>query len=356
MMRNAGANQVAIEAARSVVIRATLPMLMMAVAAAGCEQDPLASELDSDGPPRVTAVAALSEALVAGGASPAEATVYCGSAEDDKLSVICVGQDGAAISPGPVADVPPIDWYVRLVFNELLDADRAEELVVVSDPANPGEPLRDQYGDAVTRGTLERSQPVTLTCNGAAVAYDGFYNPSGNHLSTPPGPSLVVQALSDVATGSECEVAIRRGETNPGFGVFDKSGNPIDPAQRGPFSFRIAPMAIASVTPPDESEGVALDVVPAVTFNARVEVDSLNESDDPRIVLRTADGAAVAVVLDVQGATVTVEPVDALAPETSYELVVNSGVSDVAGGPGLAVEGDSAVVSTFTTGPADSGS
>ena len=48
MMRNAGANQVAIEAARSVVIRATLPMLMMAVAAAGCEQDPLASELDSE--------------------------------------------------------------------------------------------------------------------------------------------------------------------------------------------------------------------------------------------------------------------------------------------------------------------
>ncbi|WP_428261156.1 Ig-like domain-containing protein [Haliangium sp.] len=320
--------------------------LTVALAAvSGCDDAEIKSDLDTSGSPRVTSVTVSTEGA-------GEAPTFCGDPDEDKVTLLCFDGDGLPIEPDPATDVTPQGWYVRLVFNELLNPDRAEELVIVRDSSAPDGIARDQYNDPVLRGTLENSQPVNLVCGGAAVPYDGFYNPSGNHLSVPPGPSLVVQARAYVATETDCTIEVVQGESTPGFGVFDKSGNPVDAGKRGPFGFRIAPIAVDTVDPDDEADGVALDAVAEVVFNAPVDAATLNDGGAARIVLREAGGADVAVSVSVDGDTVTLTPTAALTPQTDYEIVVSGGVADIAGGPGLALAEDPTVLSTFTTGDA----
>jgi Bacterial Ig-like domain len=324
-------------------------LAMSTAAMAGCSDEGNESELDSEGPPRVTVVT-----VSAGGG---EVPAYCVGPEADKISVVCLDANGDYAFDGtqPV-ETSPGGWQVRLVFNELLDPDRAEELVVVRDPNNPGEPERDQYGNPVLRGTLVSSQPVTLTCNGAPIAYDGYYNPSGNHLSVPPGPSLVVQALEVAPTSATCQVEVVQGQSAPGFGVFDKRGNPVSAPDRGPFTFRTEALAIAGVSPASDLEGVALDIAPLVSFNAPLDPDTLSVDGLGRVRLRTApegevDGVDVEATLAVEGGnSVRLTPAAALSPQTRYELVVYSGIADAAGGPPLALDTEPAVQSTFTTG------
>lgn len=318
---------------------------------AGCGDEGNESELDTAGAPRVTAMTVSTD--------NGEVAAYCVGPEADKISVVCLDATGNYVfdSSQPV-ETAPTGWEVRLVFNELLDPDRAEELVVVQDPANPGQPLRDPYGNPVLRGTLERSQPVTLTCNDAPIAYDGYYNPSGNHLSLPPGPSLVVRALGAAPTSATCQVEVVQGESAAGFGVFDKSGNPVSADERGPFSFRTAALAITGVSPANALEGVQLDIAPLVAFNAPLDPDSLEADGLARVRLRTVDdGLDVEATLAVEnGSSVRLTPAAALAPETEYELVVFGGIEDAAGGPPLELEAESAVQSAFTTGAAPAGS
>jgi hypothetical protein len=313
---------------------------------AGCSEEGNESELDSEGPPRVTVVTL----GIVGSADP-EVPAYCLGPEADKISVVCLDAAGEyAFDDSQPAETSPIGWQVRLGFNELLDPDRAEELVVVRGP--DGEPERDQYGNPVMRGTLARSQPVTLTCNGAPIAYDGYYNPSGNHLSLPPGPSLVVQALGAAPTSATCQVEVVQGESAPGFGVFDKRGNPISAADRGPFMFRTAALGVTGAVPVIDATDVAVDVAPLVSFNAPIDPDSLSADGLGRVRLRTADGGVdVEAMLTVEnGSTVRVTPTTALAPGTDYELVVYGGIADALGGPPLVIEEEPAVQSTFTTG------
>lgn len=320
----------------------------MSTAMAGCSDEGYQSELDTAGPPRVTVVTV----STAGGEVPA----YCVGPEAEKISVVCLDATGNyAFDDSVPVEAIATGWQVRVVFNELLDPDRAEELVEVPDPENPDQPLRDQYGNPVLRGTLANSQPVVLLCNDEPVAYDGFYNPSGNHLSNPPGPSLVVQAAEQVPTSAECRVEVVRGESAPGFGVFDKSGNPVSDNEAGPFAFRIEALAITGVSPASGLEDVALDVAPLVSFNAPIDPATLVDGDGAaRVRLRVAGGGAEveATVAVEGGSSVRLTPAAALAPATSYELVVFGGIADAAGGPPLAIEAEPAVQTTFSTGMA----
>jgi len=322
---------------------------------AGCSDEENESELDSEGPPRVTVVT-----VGTPGDPSGEAAAYCLEPEADKISVVCLDETGNYVFDGsqPV-ETSAASWQVRLGFNELLDPDRAEELVVVRDPNNPNEPERDQYGNPVMRGTLAGSQPVILTCNGQPIAYDGYYNPSGNHLSRPPGPSLVVLPLDGVPTATTCQIEVVQGESTPGFGVFDKRGNPVSAADRGPFTFRIADLAITGSSPGEETvEGVTLDFTPLVTFNARIDPDTLSFDGLGRVRLRTvpedgSDGVEVAATLTVEnGNTVRLTPAVLLAPQTVYQLEVYNGIADAFGGPALELDVEPKVLGTFKTGNA----
>lgn len=320
-----------------------LVLAMIAAAAAGCTGEELQSELDTEGPPRVTVVTV--------GDESGEVAAYCPDEDADKISVVCFdGAGNYGFDPAATVIAAPVGGFVRLAFNELLDPDRAEELVVVRDES--GEPARDPYGNPILRGTLVNTQPVILTCNEQPVAYDGFYNPSGNHLSLPPGPSLVIRPLDRIATGASCTVEVVQGESNPGFGVFDKAGNPVSGGDRGPFGFQIAPLAVTGASPGNEVEGVDVGITPVVTFNAPIDPASLGAEGAQRVRLRTAaDDVDVAATLGVDGNTVEITPASALTPETGYEVVVYAGVADVAGGT-LALDPDPTVVTTFTTGTA----
>src|SRR6202042_2484260 len=92
-----------------------------------------------------------------------------------------------------VTNADPSAWYVRIMFDELLDPN-VETLVPNIDPTT-------MMPDGTFTGTLANTLPVTLQCTDAAgamqdVPYDGYYSPSGNALTNPLGPSLFIKAIN----------------------------------------------------------------------------------------------------------------------------------------------------------------
>jgi hypothetical protein len=234
--------------------------------AAACDDPELKSELVTEGPPEVVEVNVLSE--------DGEAATFCRQGADYKVSLTyCPEERDSTNKPiagqrgtDPVLSTAPFGpsmgeadiWYTRLVFDELLDPD-VEDLVTE---------------DGITFGSLADTQPVTLRCGGADVAYDGYYDPSGNHLSDPPGPSLFISALEFVATGSECTVELQAE-------VVDKSGEAVPAAQRGPYEFALSPLSLTdtSVPPTPAGEDPPAGIDPLISFdlffNAPVDLDTL---------------------------------------------------------------------------------
>jgi hypothetical protein len=184
-----------------------------------------------------------------------------------------------------------------------------------------------------------------VTCGGDAIAYDGWYDATGNHLSYPPGPSLVVTPVDFIATGSPCEISIRDGE------VTDKDGEAVPTDQLGPYEFTIAALGVTTSSPADASEGVAVDSIVEIGFNAPIDIDSVAG----RVVL-TAGDTDVGGTLDYKQDPETEEITDTiiaftpdapLAAGTSYTVTVVDGITDIAGG---ALAQDEPFTATFTTG------
>ncbi len=113
------------------------------------------------------------------------------------------------------------------------------------------EPILDAMGNKTDNntGSLATTQPVSLQCrdvnnNLVDVDYDGYYSPSGNAVTWPLGPSLVIKPLDPtiVPVESECQVTVKEI-------VRDKDGNAVPADQRGPFKFKIAPASVIGVSP-----------------------------------------------------------------------------------------------------------
>jgi hypothetical protein len=165
-----------------------------------------------------------------------------------------------------VTDTVPVDWYIRIMFDELLNP-AVEDLVPIGDAG-------------LSAGTLERTQPVTVSCAGVDVPYDGYYDPSGNNIAWPLGVSLFIQPkdTAAIATGTECEVSIK-----PDV-IADKDGEHVPTAQLGPYKFKIAPMTFAAATPAapkDPAKPVTIKPTDPVviTFNAFVDELSLDPTE-----------------------------------------------------------------------------
>ncbi|HKE19523.1 MAG TPA: Ig-like domain-containing protein [Kofleriaceae bacterium] len=315
---------------------ATLAAFALATA---CSDPDLSSDLDTDGPPDVVEINVGNQSAPTDpNGNAEEAATYCRPGDEFKVSTFyCpLARDEAdAPIPGdrelaaPITDALPIDWHVRIIFTELLDPD-IEDLVEV---------------DGVTMGSLAETQPVSVSCGGTAVPYDGWYDPSGNNLSYPPGPSLVVTPLDFVATGSPCQISVVDGA------VIDKSGDTVPADQLGPYDFAIAPLEVAESSPADASEGVAVDSVVQVSFNAPIDIGTIAG----RIALTTGDTEVVGT-LDFDQDPETEEIIDdiivftpdaPLAPGTSYTITVDDGIEDIAGG---ALAQEEPFSATFTTG------
>ncbi|MBL9014409.1 MAG: Ig-like domain-containing protein [Myxococcales bacterium] len=145
-----------------------------------------------------------------------------------------------------IVNAYPDGWYVRIMFDELLDPN-IEELIEIEDPET-GE------GTDTYTGTIANTHPVKLECESVGggfveVEYDGYYSPAGNAVTWPLGPSLVIlpNDPTEVATGKQCRVTINDNVT-------DKQGNKVPMAQRGPFTFKIAPIQVVLIDPADDAE------------------------------------------------------------------------------------------------------
>lgn len=252
------------------VVWATAGVLSLVAACSDPEQT---TDLRPDGPPEVLSVLVMNDAV--GGLY--EGATFCKPGDkkrpaqvgtpDGNLLQVCPADQAMGVDE--LADANPQNWYVRIMFDELLDPS-IEEL----------NPILDADGNdtGTLSGTIANTKPVTLQCesvNGGLVdiPYDGYYSPSGNNVTWPLGPSLVIKANHPelVSTQSECQVTIKDN-------VLDKDGNPVPTDQRGPFKFKIAPVAlIAGDTAP--ADGDAVDAIAAgvdVTFNTPIDPATLD--------------------------------------------------------------------------------
>ena len=247
----------------------------VAMLALGACEDPTArTDLRPEGPPEVLAVLVLSDAL--GGL--VETATHC-KANDEKrpglvglpdftTQQVCP-EDLTQGVEGPALAAPDL-WYVRVMFDELLDP-TVEDL----------DPVRDELGNetGVYIGTIARTKPVTLQCQNVAgamvdVDYDGYYGVSGNAVTWPVGPSLVVRPVDPtvIAVDSECQLTLK--DT-----IRDKSGEAIPADQRGPFKFRLAPIEIIDIFPGDGSAVDPENDGADLTFNVEVDSSDLTEDD-----------------------------------------------------------------------------
>lgn len=238
------------------------------LALGACDDPVAATDLRPEGDPEVLAVLVFNDTV--NGA--VESATFCKPNDPKRPGKVGIPAYGIspiicpvdiAMSPPELTDAWPDQWYVRVMFDELLDPD-IETLV----------PILDAMGNKTDNntGSLAATQPVTLQCqdvNGALVDvdYDGYYSPSGNAVTWPLGPSLVIKPNDPtiVPVESECQVTLKEI-------IKDKDGNAVPEAQRGPYKFKIAPVSVVAVAPGDgdtinpSDGGVELD------FN--VEIDT----------------------------------------------------------------------------------
>jgi hypothetical protein len=251
-----------------------------------------------------------------------------------------------------VEDAVPSAWYVRIMFDELLDGDTAETLEPVIDP--------DTMEDTgIFTGSLAETQPVTVTCDGTDVPYDGYYSPAGNAVTWPLGPSLVIQPLdtSAIATSSECTVTLKDV-------VKDKEGNGVPSDQRGPFTFNVAGLASTAIDPepadPGDEATIAPDSPVVLSFNHFIDAASLTAAEviieqvaDCAAATGTVRTAVIAASADdpfsVEITSTPTVPVGlAWTPESFYRVTFADDVevADLAGGTGTDIAGLSVCFAT----------
>jgi hypothetical protein len=244
-----------------------------ALALAGCEDKVARTDLRPEGPPDVLAVLVLNDSV--GGL--VETATYCKAGDEKRPGIVGLPDFSTTVlcpedlsESQPMAeDASPDTFFVRIMFDELLDPS-IEDLI----------PILDDNGleTGSFTGTIAQTQPVTLKCTGIDgqlhdVAYDGYYSPSGNAVTWPVGPSLVIKQVGDVIvpTNSACEVTIKDS-------VHDKSGNPVAADQRGPYKFKVSGLKPIANDPADDTEIDAIQMYfdnPYVQFNSEVDLDSL---------------------------------------------------------------------------------
>jgi len=256
------------------VVAATLGALSLGIA--GCDDPAQDTDLRPEGPPDVLAVLVATDAV----SGLYETATYCRPNDEKRPGLvglpdittqqICPESRSEGVSE--VSDAYPDGWYIRIMFDELLDPE-IEQLIEILDENDQG---TDQY-----TGSIAAANPVTLRCQSVAgamvtVDYDGYYSPAGNRITWPLGPSLVIKPNDPtlIATNAQCEITINDS-------VVDKDQTPVETSQRGPYRFRIAPISVLAIDPADDPD--AESPVPAtqlwfdnvyVQFNTEVDASS----------------------------------------------------------------------------------
>lgn len=334
------------------------------LALSACSRPDLATDLRPEGDPEVLTVMILTDGFSEFGGVPEERATYCkidNGVPDPKLPTI-IGQPDQSVTqvcPETAAEVTDPDtmitevtnanpfafggFHVRVVFDELLDPN-IETLTDSEDVNEDG--LANDPCTAISetcQGHIDTTLPVTLTCGGVAVPYDGYYVPNGNKVSWPPGPSIVVVPLDPSGlSGAQCEVSLRDN-------ILDKEGNVVPAAQRGPYTFTVAELTIAGSSPADAEE-ITADSPVVISFTDLIDGASVDATD---VVVHddTAD-VDIVVTLTVVGTDIEILPTGGGGTWTNgsaYTVTIpdTATITDIGGGPYTGGE----FILTFTVEP-----
>lgn len=259
---------------------------------AACSDAEVKTDLRPDGPPDVLALLSQSQVDLL------EDAVYCRYVGDtlDPKAPAFVGNPlsgGSLVCPPTKAEFDAaapgasnFGFGLRIMFDELLNADRVETLDCdLDDDGVTDDPL-------ICEGSLASTQPITITCtptgnSAVTLDYTGYYVPNGNRVTFPVGPSIY--ALPDLSatafpTGTPCNVTIKDS-------VVDKDNIAVDTAQRS-IDFKLADLALVGTDPVDGNGSIVPPTgAAAFLFNAPLDDSSLDVATE--VELTTAAGAAV---------------------------------------------------------------
>jgi hypothetical protein len=260
---------------RGVATATLLGALSLAVGA--CDDPGQSTDLRPEGPPEVLTVLVFTDAVN----GVIEQATYCKPNDEKRPGLVGtplitteeVCPEDLSASATPVTNAYPDGWYVRIMFDELLNPD-IETLTPVVD---------EETGEATGQfvGSIATTHPVKLECesvNGGMVEvdYDGYYSPAGNRITWPVGPSLVIKPNDPtlIATNSACQVTILDV-------VVDKTGEQVAAGDRGPYKFNVAPITVLMTDPADGDEiDAAATYVDGIYVLFNTEVDPTSVCDE----------------------------------------------------------------------------
>ena len=258
--------------------RYALAAAAFAAVSGGCTDPAQRTDIRSNGPVNVLAVMIMDDAVN----GLAESATYCRANDDKRPSLVGLPDgsthqicpaDGSLVMDG-VNDAYPQGWFVRIMFDELIDPSIEDLTPILDDNGNP---------TGTYSGSIAGSHPVELKCTGVSgamvdIPYDGYYSPAGNNITWPVGPSIVVKPNlpATVPTNSKCQVTLNDVIREKGHSDHDV---PAD--ERGPFPFEIAPIIVASISPTDMTSLDAVDAGMDVLFNTLIDPDSFDNPPPP---------------------------------------------------------------------------
>lgn len=314
----------------------TITLLGFAIGA--CDAPIASTDLRPEGDPEVLTVMVFNDAVD----GVTEQATFC-KLNDNKrpgfVGISSVGlseqvcDDDLSVAATEVTDAIPTAWYVRVMFDELLNPD-VEELTEIIDPDT-------NQGTGVFEGHIKNTKPVTIKCNDVDVPYDGYYAPSGNSVTWPVGPSLFIQPadLTTIPTGANCTLTINDA-------VVDKDGNKVPTAQAADPNYKWGVAALELVgsdpavpAPGDPAPAIAAaDGVVALTFNGFIDAASLaaaevvikEGADCTAAATGTAKAATVADAGD--GQSVVISAAWTAGKAYFITFTADAAVADLAGG------------------------
>jgi hypothetical protein len=309
---------------------------MLAIGA--CDAPVNSTDLRPEGDPEVLTVMVFNDAVD----GVLEGATFCRVGDNKRPGFVGISSVGLSeqvcdddinVPATTVTDAVPTGWYVRVMFDELLDPN-VEELTEIVDP-DTNQPT------GTFEGHIKNTKPVTLKCAGADVPYDGYYSPSGNAVTWPVGPSLFIQPqdLSTIATSAECTLSINDIVT-------DKDGNKVPTAQAADPNYKWNVAALELIgTDPAPAEGtdpppeVAVGGAVVLAFNAFVDAASVAAAE---IVLKEGTDCTTAAAGTAKAATAAADAADPTVIVVSPTLTAgktyflsftpDAMVADVAGG------------------------
>lgn len=300
----------------------------------GCFSDPdLKTGLTPEGAPRVLAVLATDNNT---GAEPPAFCRYDSAGNLDPKGpslvqgfIICPDTKAEFDMTGP-AELEPLAWNVRTMFDELLNGDKVETLLD-TEPDAQGNPKPCTADSDTCDGHIDTTLPFDVSCGGSAITYDGYYYPNGNKESNPVGPALILAPIDLAPTDTDCQFTIK-----PSV-VVDKQGEAVPTGpNENVFTIHVKQLDVVETDPVDADavadRGVlAPDGAVVMLFNSLVDDTTVAAAE---VEIRNLDTNAVVASdyaiadneLDIFGAA------DLPAGNYSASLKAASIVSDVAGG------------------------